>query len=562
MPRRKTAHRLFALALCLVGSVAPRAQSPATPSATPQQTPGTLAGRVARAGGERHGLGGITLLLLPGEYGPRWKAVARATTDAEGRYRFASVPPGRYNLLPFAPAFIVEDVPQGWPPGRPVTISPGESIEDFDFTLTRGAVITGRVTDADGQPVVEQQIELQPLDERTAARVTSMYRSSATDDRGVYRLFGLPAGRYRVSVGQDANMSNMGGPGLYYPRTFHPSAAEASRAKVIEVAEGGEAEDVDITLGRPAKLHKATGRVVYAATGRPAAGVRVVYGVIEKDSTHMGAYGSEQSTNARGEFTLQTLWPGQRYGVFVAQQAQSEWYSDVTTFDVADSDVSGLEVKLRRGATMSGTVVIEGAGDRATVARLLSSVQLYAGTYRADAVNPPVYTPTMVNADGTFRATGLRPGRAYLHPIGPTFAKGLSLLRVEHEGVERPEGLDVSEGAEVSGVRVVFGYGRAVVRGQVTVKQDGRPATFPEGARVFATARRAGAQTWQRQPVEVDARGHFMLDAVPSGQMEVNVFVLWPHRQARATQVIFVPESGEVTVELTLDLAHAEKVNN
>jgi hypothetical protein len=47
----------------------------------------------------------------------------------------------------------------------------------------------------------------------------------------------------------------------------------------------------------------------------------------------------------------------------VAIVAGSEYYSDEVVFDVTDQDVSGLEIRARRGASLSGVVVIEGARD-------------------------------------------------------------------------------------------------------------------------------------------------------------------------------------------------------
>jgi len=92
---------------------------------------------------------------------------------------------------------------------KTILLSPGESVEDVDLKLVRGAVITGRVTDEEGKPVVEERIELQPADEKGGQRQMSPfsqnYQMFQTDDRGIYRLYGLPAGRYKVSVGSNPN---------------------------------------------------------------------------------------------------------------------------------------------------------------------------------------------------------------------------------------------------------------------------------------------------------------------------------------------------------------------
>jgi hypothetical protein len=95
----------------------------------------------------------------------------------------------------------------------------------------------------------------------------------------------------------------------------------------------------------------------------------------------------------------------------------------------------------------------------------------------------------------------------------------------------------------------------------VVFKNGGQTAALPEGARVFVTARRAGSATQGRRPIEIDARGRFLLEGLPAGEFEVQVFCVWSNRQARATQVVSVPEGGELNIHLTLDLAQPDQKN-
>src|SRR5919202_1441642 len=97
-------------------------------------------------------------------------------------------------------------------------------------------------------------------------------RDHMTDDRGVYRIYGLPAGGYRVSAGQGGESSGAisFGSRKLYRRTFYPDATEEAQAEVIELKSGGEATDIDIKLGGAVKTYKASGVFVEAETGRPA----------------------------------------------------------------------------------------------------------------------------------------------------------------------------------------------------------------------------------------------------------------------------------------------------
>ena len=75
-----------------------------------------------------------------------------------------------------------------------------------------------------------------------------------TDDRGIYRIFGLEPGRYIVGVGASSEdaVQPIGNRGLY-KRAYHPDAVDESNARIIEVTPGGEIKNVDIKLSRDQK---------------------------------------------------------------------------------------------------------------------------------------------------------------------------------------------------------------------------------------------------------------------------------------------------------------------
>ena len=125
-----------------------------------------------------------------------------------------------------------------------------------------GFTITGRVTDADDKPIVEERLSLQYLTEngqQPPRLPTQMGSIFITDDRGIYRIYGLPAGRYKVSVGQ----SGSGGIGLpiwgTYVQTYYPDATDISRANPVDLAEGAEAANIDIKVSRRAEARRRHG---------------------------------------------------------------------------------------------------------------------------------------------------------------------------------------------------------------------------------------------------------------------------------------------------------------
>ena len=529
----------------------------------PAAANGTVSGRVTV---DDKPAANVAVMLTPAEMGPRVKALARARTDAEGRYTLARVPAGRYNVMPFAPAHLAADLADSWPPGKKVNVSEGEAIEGVDFKLERGGVITGRVTDADGRPVVNQNVNVELIEAPGTdrpRRTLPRPGTNLTDDRGVYRIYGLPEGRYRVYTGDDPDSGSIsfssGRP--RYTRTFHPGVPEASQAKVVEVTAGGVAEDVDITLGEAAKTYKVAGRVVEAETGQPVGNVSIVFSPIRRGEQGLsGAFGgSGAASNARGEFQLGNVLPG-RYGLFTAPGPlqQDERYAETTVVEVRDTDVSGVEIKLRRGASVSGVVVIEGTNDRAALAQL-PRLQLAAHPVRRDEMSAPFLQPARVGADGSFRLAGLRPGKFRLSLAGWPPPKNFMLLRVERGGVEQREGVEVAEGEQVGGVRVVVGYGSGVVRGQVRF-ENGTP---PAGLQLRVGLRKRDGDRVEQagRGAEVDVNGRFLIEGVVPGAYEVvlHIFERGPRRvrPQEVSQPVTVG-AGETTVTLTLDLSRAE----
>src|SRR5262249_10278727 len=118
---------------------------------------------------------GITMALLPERMGrmapqqssqPNPEIANRAVTDEKGLYRFTNVAAGRFRVAPLAETFVTtsDGTMRGGPGGVAVTVSDGQTVSNIDFTLARGGVVTGRVTDSDGRPIIAERINLTMAD--------------------------------------------------------------------------------------------------------------------------------------------------------------------------------------------------------------------------------------------------------------------------------------------------------------------------------------------------------------------------------------------------------------
>jgi hypothetical protein len=536
-----------------------------------KESSGSVSGRVTL--GDKPVPRAVVLLTLSdSRFGPDRTPPARATTDEEGRYRLTGVPPGNYTLAPSTPAFVVGMESSYGQPGKSVTLGEGEEVAGLDFSLTRGAVIAGRVTDSDGRPVIEQRLSMIRVDERGQRLPGSSFNpfGFSTDDRGVYRVYGLLPGRYKVSVGDapDSGMVRIGFGGGVYARTFHPDVIEESKAVVIEVTAGGEAADVDIKLGRASKTYVATGRIIDSDTGKPLANLQYGHGALIGQQTSIGSFGwSNNRSNNNGEFRIEGLGPG-RFAAFVVATEQTDFYSEPAIFEVTESDVSGLEIKVRRGSSIAGLAVIEGTNDADALARM-PKLELRAFA-QSEGVSAPTMAPILINPDGSFRITGLRPGKVRIFLGGYPPPKGFALLRVEREGSVQRDGVEVGAGETVSGVRVVIGYGTGVVRGEVMI-QGGQLTTE---MRVRVVARRLDSNGPVTTGTVPDARGRFSLEGLLPGEYELTVSLMIitpsapgaaPPPPARvvprtlAKQNVTVTNGTETQVTLVADLGAKDK---
>jgi hypothetical protein len=129
-----------------------------------------------------------------------------ATTDSDGHFTIKDVPPGRYRFLAAHSGFVEQHYKAAPGDAGPIfSLSSGEKVSDALFRLVAAAVMTGRVSNEEGDPM--QRVEVIALrrpseeeveDEDVRPRKIRMQRvaSAESDDRGQYRIFGLKPGEY------------------------------------------------------------------------------------------------------------------------------------------------------------------------------------------------------------------------------------------------------------------------------------------------------------------------------------------------------------------------------
>jgi hypothetical protein len=126
----------------------------------------------------------------------------KATTNADGSYRFTGLPAGEYKVTALSDAYVPASRARGEDGSIKLTIDDGEARENVDFALVRGGVVTGRVVDDENRPQIGRHVSLFELsaDGQKSGVHKQQGNMFLTDDRGVYRIYGLRPGRYIVKA--------------------------------------------------------------------------------------------------------------------------------------------------------------------------------------------------------------------------------------------------------------------------------------------------------------------------------------------------------------------------
>ncbi len=486
----------------------------------------------------------------------------RSVTDQEGNYKIGGIPAGAYDVVTSAPSYVLAPSAEG--SQRRVVLGEDENLENINFSLVKGGVITGKISDADARPVIQTSVRIYRVQDANARvpnpaqpRPTPIVYPAGTqitDDRGVYRFFGLTAGKYTVAVGKDNDGFSMPTRSMY-TEVYYPDVSDKAKATVIEVSEGSETKDIDISLGRPMQTFSASGRVIDGEKGEGLPYVRfTLQQVVGDRTTFQNAF---VSTNARGEFTAENLTPG-KYLAYMMGQQGSELRGDNTTFEIIDADVTGITIRMLKGGSISGVVTLDtedkNAWDRLTKLTIMGYVQPTPGSLPMGNSARATIGP-----DGSFRLNGLAPGMIAIQLV-PTMdmnqMKGLTVSSITRDGVPlSPRIVELKDGEQVTNIRVSVTYGSATLRGLVKMENG----SLVPGQRIFVRLVKLNEEQQQgiRPPV-VDERGRFIAEGLTSGTYEVWVSINGVRKPTVKQTVVL--QNGVVT-DVTINYDLADKTN-
>ena len=530
------------------------------------------------------------------------------STNNRGEFRFNEVAAGTY--------FALAEIPGGLSPLKAFVVTEfgyssdvevehtrvsvdGKNAVRCEVRLARAGSIKGTITYSDKEPVTGAPIQL--FRRKNGEVAPYFVRRVETNDRGMYRIDGLPDGEYFVGVSDSIRRVVFGGPdedrGVV--TSYYPGVDSITEAKSIQVQAGSEVSAINITLGDD-RLRQISGVIKWRDSGLPVPLATLTLRKMDEPRVDVSfeQYLSANSataaheytmtsdidftmlaslpvttTNVQGEWKFPELPPGKYLLTASATRPNAdspvldldgEPRIDVETllnrvsrgpvtvrqfeFTVGDTDLKNVVLEITDGARISGTVVDE-ASNMPSLRLFLKRDDRQIGSTRYH------------NSDeGSFVLEGVPAGDVRLEAQvltgSDSYVKSITLG--SQDLMRSP--LRVEEGAEISGVRITIGHGLGKLSGRVSFGEGGVPAV---GSGVLLV--KADPALWHsptsRALAIVNAAGEFVIECPPgdyvvftwaAGNQPAQSMDEFIRTQAISARRISLQKDEEKQIELTV----------
>ena len=501
------------------------AQSPAPPKSQPvppESQSGSITGQVISERGQP--LPGAAISIQPINGVPLARS---ATSDSSGNFKVTNLDPTLYSLRVLLPGYATIPSNRNNPP---LYYRIGDNVR---LELILGAVITGTVTNAAGEPVIAVPVRALRIRDPNGRPVADPYSYGSlrvSDDRGVYRIYGLVPGTYVVFAGVVSRGAFEITPYDDQTVTYAPSSTRDTAAEIT--VHSGEEKEVDI------RYRGETGHIVSGTVNSESLGTGVF--LVPRDN-EMGLFMTSSQVPGSSGFAITNV-PDGDYKIAAVQSLAKDpnsmnlALSDPLNISVKGADVTGIELTPRPLGSVVGQIAMVGStatecqGKRKPVFSEMV-IETKRNIVKGDTdVVPLVWSLMGVaspNKTGNFELKNLRSGQYFFTPR--FFARYWYLQSVTLPSTAIGKGgsgsrteatrswTRIKNGDRISGLTMTLAEGAGSIHGKLGAEK-GTP--IPAGLNIYLVPaeREKGDDVFRYFGSKVESDGSFALNNLAPGR--------------------------------------------
>lgn len=409
-------------------------------------------------------------------------------TDQDGHFELTGATPGKYLIVAQKEGFAgAGNRGFEFSHGTRVEVTAGTDLTGVRVKLSPGAVITGRITDADGDPISNVAVSAIRYIYSPAKRA-DVWAQAQTDDLGEYRLYGLDPGHYFIAAKADLQWKKRiaaARPGssrpadaeqsVAYPVTYYPGVLDLSKAVTVE-ARAGEEGRADLSLTSVPTVH-VRGTIAGARPGE-VINIALIHPFPALETNGLGDGSAQQTVAAsNGVFDFGGVLPGRytlmAFAIHDAEGDSSPLRVAYLSVEVDGNDLNSLQLTLsdRRSSPVRGRITSTGASaDWSGLAVTLVPTGPTSSSLMTGMSEDVADASGQVNKDGTFSFPAPPDGtyRVMLTTSQPDVFADWFTKSVHIGSADVTDGLTISGGAAGGSLNILVSPKGGRVAGTVT----------------------------------------------------------------------------------------------